>query len=218
MLFNLSAFGFGFTQGFVVGPVTIFAISEGLDSKKGFWYQIQVILGATIVDIIYLLLAAYGAAEFIDNSIVKLIMWSGASYLLIHMGVNSFHERPHKISFQHMHRHRMKFIDSDFIKAFGINLINPMAIVFWIMVAGSLYGQYKGMISPAAFAGNIVVGGILSSLIIACATLIVRKIFHPWMLRKLNQAGSLVLIFYGLQFFGKAVKEAGPIVVSILNL
>lgn len=218
MLFLNAAFWFGFTQGFVVGPVTVFAISEGLDTKKGFWYQIQVILGATIVDIIYLLLAAYGAAEFIDHSVVKLVMWSGASYMLIHMGVNSFHERPHTMSYKHMHRHRIRFIDSDFIKAFGLNLVNPMAIVFWIMVAGSLYGQYKGLISPAAFAGNIVIGGVISSVIIAIATLMVRKIFHPWMLKKLNQVGSLVMIFYGIQFFGKAVNEAGPIIVSIMNL
>lgn len=217
MLFS-GPFLFGFTQGFVVGPITIFGIQEGLNSKKGFWYQVQVILGAALVDMIYLILAAYGAAQFIDNSIIRLIMWSAAAYLLMHMGINSLIGKPHKISFHHLHRHRSKIFETDFFKAVGLNFINPMAIVFWVMVAGSLYSQYKGVMTPPSFALNIEIGGLISSFLVALATLAVKKVFHESMLKNLIRAGSLVLIIYGIWFMGKAAFEAGPIVASLLSL
>lgn len=217
MLFS-GPFMFGFTQGFVVGPITIFGIQEGLNSKKGFWYQVQVILGAALVDMIYLILAAYGAAQFIDNSIIRLIMWSAAAYLLIHMGINSLIGKPHKISFHHLHRHRSKILETDFFRAICLNFINPMAIVFWVMVAGSLYSQYKGVMTPPSFALNIEIGGLISSLLVALATLAVKKVFHESMLKNLIRMGSFVLIVYGIWFMGKAAFEAGPIVASLLSL
>lgn len=218
MLFNPGPFMFGFTQGFVVGPITIFGIQEGLNAKKGFWYQLQVILGASLIDMIYLILAAYGAAQFIDNSIIRLIMWSAASYLLIHMGINSLRDKPHKVSFRHMHRHRSKLFETDFVKALSLNLVNPMAIVFWLMVAGSLYSQYKGVMTPPSFALNVEIGGFLSSLIVAVATVFVKKIFHESMLKNIVRMGSLILIVYGIWFMGKAAFEAGPILLSMFSV
>ena len=218
MIFNPGAFTFGFTQGFVVGPITIFGIQEGLNEKKGFWYQVQVILGATIVDIIYLLLATYGAAQFIDNSVVKLIMWSLAAYMLIHMGVNSLRAKPGKVSFHHMHRHRSKLFETDFFKGFAMNVVNPMAIVFWLMVAGSLYGQYKGLVTPPVFAFNVILGGLISSLSVAIMTIFVKKVFHASMLQNLMKFGSVLLIIYGFWFSGKAAMEAKPLMDSLLSL
>lgn len=218
MLLNPGAFSFGFTQGFVVGPITIFGIQEGLNKKKGFWYQVQVILGATIVDLIYLLLASYGAAQFIDNSAIRLVMWSLASYMLIHMGMNSLRAKPGKVSFHHMHRHRSKLFETDFFKGFILNIVNPMAIVFWLMVAGSLYGQYKGVVTPPVFAFNVVFGGLVSSISVAFMTMFLKKIFNEGMLKNLVKVGSLILIVYGLWFFGKAVTEAKPLMDSLLSL
>lgn len=218
MILNPGAFSFGFTQGFVVGPITIFGIQEGLNAKKGFWYQVQVILGATIVDLIYLLLASYGAAQFIDNSIIRLIMWSFASYMLIHMGMNSLRAKPGKLSFHHMHRHRSKLFETDFFRGFALNIVNPMAIVFWLMVAGSLYGQYKGVVTPPVFALNVVFGGLISSLSVAILTMFVKKVFHASMLKNLVKFGALILIAYGIWFLGKAIVEAKPLMDSILSL
>jgi threonine/homoserine/homoserine lactone efflux protein len=208
------AFIFGFTQGFVVGPISLFGIREGLDPKGGFWCQLQVLLGATIVDMFYLLLASYGAAEFIDHGLVKLAMWSIAAYMLLSMGYNSFFEKPKRLSIQHVHRHRKKFYETDFFRALLMNMVNPTAIVFWVMVAGSMYATYPEPISPFSFATNILVGSSISASLIVFATLLVRHVFHPWMLRKLIKMGSLVLMAYGLYFSYQAVLVLGPLVMA----
>lgn len=217
-MINPQAFIFGFSQGFVIGPISLFAIREGLDPKRGFWYQVQVYMGATVVDIIYLLLASYGAAQFIENSYVKFFMWAAAAYMLISMGYNSLRQKPKRLSLQHMHRHRHHFYETDFFRALLINLVNPLAVIFWILVAGGLYAEYAATVSPFMFAMNIVMGGTISSLLVTLLTLVVRQVFHQWMIKKLIQVGSIVLIIYGLYFSFKALLELQPLVIGLLAL
>ena len=174
---------FGFTQGFVIGPVSLFGIHEGLEKGKGFFYQIQVTVGSSLISFAYLLLAAYGAAHVVDQFYVRLIMWLVASYMLIMMGVNTIHERPRKLSAHHFHGLRKKLLESDFLKGGFLALVNPLSLVFWIMVAGGLYADVKDFLSPWFFALLVMLGTLVSSLLVAIATFFVKKIFHEKMLK-----------------------------------
>ncbi len=216
-LFSASAFWFGFSQSFVIGPITLYGISEGLNPKKGFWFQLQVILGATIVDICYLMLATYGVAHFIENSLVQLVMWTLASYMLLTMGVNTFHARESKMSLEHLHRKKVHFLQTDFVKAFLMNLVNPMAIVFSVLVFGGMYGNYSSLLTPFAFAMNVTTGGFFTALLIALTTLLIKQFSKKEMLKKMVQAGSLVLIGYGLWFLWKAAEHVPELTVSLIN-
>ncbi len=214
MPFVADAFIFGFIQGFVVGPVTLYGIQEGLNPKKGPREQMKVIAGAIIVDIFYLMLAVYGVAHFIDHSWVKLLMWTGAAFMLVHMGLNSLHENG-KATIQHMHRHKLKFYDSDFVKGIFLCLFNPLAIVFSVMVVGSLYATYQGGAGPMPFALNIELGGILTSTLFILLTFFLSHIFNRQMLKKIVKGGSFILIGYGVYFGWKAVMEAQPVIALI---
>lgn len=216
-MFNLDAFLFGLSQCLVIGPISLFAIREGLDPAKGFKYQMQVVLGATLVDIFYLLASAYGAAEFVEYGPVKLVMWALAAYLLLHMGWNSLHEKVGRMNFHHVYRHKLKFYETDFFKAMLINIVNPLAIVFWVVVAGGLYASLNAPLTPFMFAMNIVGAGLLGSFILALLTLGVRQVFHQWMLRKLVKLGSMVLIGYGVYFSFRAVMELSPLVMAVVG-
>lgn len=198
---------FGFSQGFIIGPLSLFGIREGLDPKKGLRYQMQVILGGACVDFVYLVLATYGIAQFVNHEWVRFVMWIGAAYLLMKMGVNAIHERQHQLSFHHMHRHRSRFLETDFVKAVGINLLNPLAIVFWVMVAGSLYISLGKTLHPFVFAATVAISSFMSSCMIAAGTWFLRHIFHQRMLQRLTVLSSFILIGYGLWFWGKAMFE-----------
>lgn len=213
-----AAFLFGFTQGFVIGPVSIFGIKEGLGNKHGFWFQMQVILASCLVDVVYLFAATLGVATFIQYSAVKLIMWTAASYMLIHMGINTLRESKSKISFQHIHRTKMKFYETDFWKAFLMCLVNPMSIVFCVMVVGSLYAAYPGHVNPFVFAINVDSGGLTAATIVAIATLLIKRVFHPWMLRRVIALGALVLFFYGIDFAMKAFAELQPMINGMASV
>lgn len=198
---------FGFSQGFVIGPVSLLAIHEGLQAKKhGFEKHMQVILGSTVVDVVFVLLATVGVAQIIDNPAVRLIMFTIAAYMLIVMGLNTLFLKKKKMSFHHMHLRRLRFFETDFMEGLLINLVNPLAIVFWIIVAGSLYADFQYM-NPVWFALLISGGALASCTIVALLTQIVKKILHGKMIRWLNSISSVILIGYGIWFFSKATFE-----------
>ncbi len=211
-MFSPDAFVFGFIQGFVIGPISLWGIREGLNPKRGPWFHLQVTLGATVVDLLFLLLATHGVISFIDYSFVRVGMWIIASYMLISMGLDSLKGEKGKKKIQRIHRHKLHFFDSDFFKAFCMCLVSPMAITYSVMVVGGFYMGYAKDISPLAFALNINFGGFINSLLIILLTFFVRHIFHQWMLQKLMMGGSLVLVGYGIYFAWEAFLEMQPAV------
>lgn len=218
-LFSASIFWFGFSQGFVIGPISMYGIREGLNPKRGFWSQIQVSLGATLVDIAYLLASTYGLVNFIKYDVVQLLLWSIASYMLITMGVNSLKEQTtRKMSFTHFHGKKLQFFESDFVRAFLMNVVNPLAITYAVVIFGGMYAGYSNQLTPAVFAANIILSGLAASIIVALATLAVRQVFHEWMLKKLLKGGSLILIGYGIWFLWKAVEHVPELTVSVIHL
>lgn len=220
-MFTPEAFLFGFLQGFAIGPITLYGIREGLNPKRGFWFQIQVTLGAALVDVIYLILATNGVIHFVDYQWVRLVMWAVAAYMLLTMGVDSLRGDMGKKKLQHVHRHKLHFFDSNFFKGFFMCMTSPLAITYAVMVVGSLYASYATSVPPTVFALNVCMGGFTTSLLIVLSTFVLKHIFHQWMLKKLVIAGSFVLVGYGIFFSWKAVLELVPTVqalsASLLN-
>ncbi|MFA4815060.1 MAG: LysE family transporter [Candidatus Gracilibacteria bacterium] len=220
-MFTPEAFIFGFIQGFVIGPITLYGIREGLNPRRGLWFQLQVTLGATLVDAVYLILATNGMIHFLDYGWIRLMMWSVAAYMLLNMGIDSLRGENGKKKLQHIHRHKLQFFDSDFFKGFLMCMTSPMAITYAVIVVGGLYAGYAASVSPTVFALNVNMGGFFTSLLIVSLTFMLRHVFHQWMLKKLMMAGSLVLVGYGVYFSWKAILEVGPTVealsASLLN-
>lgn len=216
-MFFWEAFIFGFIQGFVIGPLTLYGIQEGLQPRNGLWLQLQVTLGANIVNAFYLIVSTLGVSAVINHEWLRPVLWCGAAYLLISMGRHSLKDPTHKMSLQHAHRHQLHLFDSDFVKGFLLCLINPMAIVFAVMVVGSLYSSYAEEVNPVTFALNVNAGGLLTALVIIGLTYLIRQVFHPWMLKKLMIMGSYVLIGYGLWFSWKALLELEPMIMGVLT-
>ncbi|MCC7197296.1 LysE family transporter [Candidatus Peregrinibacteria bacterium] len=216
MLFVEEAFIFGFTQSFVIGPLTLLAIREGLNPKRGIFYQIQVVAAGTIVDTLYLLLALHGAVFFINDIRVQAVMWTCAAFMLTMMGLNSLtNKKKKKISYHRTHRHHLHVADTSFGQGFMVGLLNPISIIFWVMIAGSMYSQYLNQITPLLFTSNIIFGGLFGSIIIVVCTFAFRKFFNKRTLQRLVMIGSVLLIGYGLWFTLKALTEWQTVMASI---
>lgn len=217
-MFVPEAFIFGFTQGLIVGPVVLCGFQEGIDPKKGFWCQLQVSLGAMAVSFVYLLLATYGVAHFLEGSVIQFTLWVLSSYLMIHMGLNSLHAKKSKVSLAHAKAHKAKLLDADFFKGFLICLFNPLAIVGAFVIVGGLYASHQGGASPLSFTLSVLSGDFLAAILIASATFFIKHIFRPWMLQKFIQMGSFTLIAYGFYFGWMALAEFRPLVEVVLAL
>lgn len=211
------AFLFGFFQSFAIGPIALYGIREGLNPRKGAFMQLQVILGAALVELVYLMLAVNGVTSIMNHEWVQTVLWACAAYMLISMGYHSLKDPSSKKGFQHMHRHKLHFLDSDFVKGFLMCIFSPMALVFSFVVVGGMYTGYSENVSPIAFALSVNVGGILTMCLITLATFAVRHVFHQWMLTKLVKAGSFVLLGYGVWFAWKAILGVQPMVMAVIG-
>jgi threonine/homoserine/homoserine lactone efflux protein len=122
------------------------------------------------VSFVYLLLATYGVAHFLEGSGIQLMLWVLSSYLLIHMGLNSLHAKKTKLSLAHAKGHKLKLLDADFFKGFVICLFNPLAIVGAFVIVGGLYASHTGGASPLSFTLSVLAGDFLSAILIAGVT------------------------------------------------
>ncbi len=211
------AFIFGFFQAFAIGPISLYGIREGLNPRKGVFMQLEVILGAALVELVYLALATNGVTGIMNYTWVQTLLWVAAAYMLGSMGYHGLKDPSNKGSLQHAHRHKLKFFDSDFFKGFLMCICSPMALVFSFIVVGGMYTSYAAQVSPMSFALSVNLGGILTMLLITAATFAVRHVFHKWMLTKLVRAGSYVLIGYGIWFGWKALLGLQPMVVAFIS-
>jgi len=218
MLLATSAILFGFTQGLIIGPLSLYAIREGLNPCRGIKCETEAFTGALLVDITYSLLAMYGTVSFVNYGPVQTVLWTLAAYMLITMGINSFHLRSKRMSFHHLHKDKLAFYDNDFFHGFIINMVNPLTIVFWVVVGGSMYSDYSSVMPPFLFALNIITGTILARFVTISVTFFIRKIFHEWMLKRLMQAGSLVLTGYGLWFTWRAAIGLPELFTGLISL
>lgn len=215
MLFIQEAFIFGFAQSFVIGPLTLLALREGLNPKRGIWYQLQVVAAGTIVDTMYLLLSLNGVVFFVNDVRVQALMWTGAACMLTMMGLNSLMGKKKKMTYHKTHRHHLQIANNSFGQGFLVGLMNPISIVFWVMIAGSMYTEYVGRVSPILFTSNIISGGLIGSTIIVGLTSVFRKFFNKRTLQKLVMLGSVLLIGYGIWFTFRALTEWQTVMASV---
>ncbi len=217
-LFVPEAFLFGFTQGLIVGPLVLYGFQEGIDPKKGFWCQLQVSFGATVVNFVYLLLATYGVAHFLQGSWIQLVLWIISSYLLTHMGLNSLRAKQAKLSLAHVKSHKLKLLDTDFFKGFLICLFNPLAIVGAFVIVGGLYASHTGGASPLSFTLSVLAGDLCAAFLIAGITFFIKHIFRPWMLQGFVRVGGMMMMAYGFYFGWVALTGFLPLVEVVLAL
>lgn len=120
-----------------IGPVNAAQIDRGI--KSGFWHSWLVGLGATIADGIFMALVYFGVVRFIEMPYVQLFLWIFGFFLLVYLGIESISSAG-KI----MEQKRSTFHESkikSFFAGFFMSLFNPLSILFWLGIFGSILAK-----------------------------------------------------------------------------
>jgi arginine exporter protein ArgO len=211
------AFFFGFVQAFAIGPISLYGIREGLNPSKGTLMQLQVIFGASMVKLFYLTLAVNGVTSLMKLEWVQTMLWVTAAIMLIKMGAHTLKDPLGEKGFQNLHQPHLKYLDNDFFKGFFMCLVSPMVLIYTFIVVGGMYSSYAQEAGPMQFALSVSLGGIVTMLLITLATFAVRQIFHQWMLVKMVQVSSFILLGYGVSFAWKALLSLEPMVMAMIG-
>ncbi|MCA0971248.1 LysE family transporter [Halobacillus litoralis] len=182
-----------------VGPINIEIVKRGL--TYGFLSALFVGLGGMSSDLLLMGAMFLGMAAFLSVVWVKILLLMMGALVLIHSGLVSM-KSPHLMMDQRTENSTVpsSIYRGSFLKGFLIASTNPMNLLFWISIYGSVLSSafekenllYSFLISMLVFVG---IG--LWNLNMAFMTHFGRFLASPFVLRFIHIGASLILIGFG---------------------
>jgi L-lysine exporter family protein LysE/ArgO len=198
----------GITLAIPIGPASLAVIQTGL--RAGFLRAWLTGLGVTFADTTYLLVVYFGLSGFMGVPAVKVVVWILGALMLFYLGWQSLRiirggGRKLNLTQDTQDTTPSRFTGRNpLLVGYLVNISNPIAVVFWAGIYGSLIG--------AAVAGG---GDKTDALVSGAAILLGILIWHTttsflshWGGRVLNEKISLMLtalaglflIVFGVRF------------------
>lgn len=182
-----------------IGPVNAAQIDRGI--KHGFLHAWLVGVGAVVADGIYMLIVYFGIVQFIDTPMVKTFLWLFGAFVLIYTGIESL--------FSAGQIQSKDFRDKEeppikaFFSGFLMSLTNPLTILFWLGIFGSVLAKTASTYANAQlilYSAAIFIGLLLWDVTMAAVSSSFRKILTSQLLTLISFLSGLSLIGFGVYF------------------
>ena len=208
----LSYIVLGLSLSIPVGPINIEMIKRGI--KNGFWHSWAVGLGGMSADIVLMLLIYFGVSTYLTTPMAQLIMWIFGFLILVYLGYESIRDAFKEVTISDEVEKETK--SKSFISGFLIAISNPLNIIFWIGIYGSVLTTTLNTIGTGQallYSSAIFVGIAAWDLTVATSVNFGRKFANQRFLKWLSVIAGLVLIVFGVSFGYRAIK----ILLLIMN-
>ncbi|MFD1957265.1 LysE family transporter [Paenibacillus thailandensis] len=196
-------FLFGLSLSAPIGPINAAQLDMGL--KRGFAHAWLVGIGAMCADILYMLLVYFGFVHFVTLPFVKTFLWLFGSFVLLYTGFESLFARGGEMDV------RSQADDKGYMKTlltgFLMSLSNPMTIMFWLGIYGSVLAERAARYEwheLAAASAAMIAGIMLWDFAMALLAATFRRWLTPRLIRFIAVSSGLSLIGFGAYFGFKA--------------
>jgi threonine/homoserine/homoserine lactone efflux protein len=186
-----------------IGPVNVEVIKRGL--KHGFIPAFLTGVGAASADTTWLLAIYLGLANFINSPFVKTGIWAFGAIVLIYLGYLSIKSSLKKTD---LDRVNPKARRNSIITGYLITISNPMTIVWWFGIYGSILGstiQYVSGALSLLYSLTIIVGVLLWFFTISALLHWGKRFINENTARFVSAVAGIVLIGFGLYFSYNAI-------------
>jgi L-lysine exporter family protein LysE/ArgO len=187
-----------------IGPVNAAQMEKGV--KHGFLNAWVLGLGSVIADIFYMLLVFLGFSQFIEIPIVKMFLWLFGFFVLVYTGVEGLLGAG-KIVLSNGTKDAS--LSKSFFTGFLMSISNPLTILFWLGIYGSVLAKTATMYDPShllLFSSAIILGLVIWDICMAAVASTFRKLLTTKILTLITIISSISLIGFGLYFGFEAVK------------
>lgn len=187
-----------------IGPINAAQLDKGI--KSGFFHSWFVGLGAMVADGIYMLLVYLGFVHFLEAPIVKLFLWLFGFFVLVYTGIESIHSAGNIV--QTSIRRNESLVRS-FFSGFFMSLSNPLTILFWLGIYGSVLAKTVNSYSTdqlLLYSGAIFIGLLIWDISMALIASSFRRILTPKLLIGISLLSGFSLIGFGCYFGYQALK------------
>lgn len=155
-----------------------------------------------------MLLVYFGVIHLLDTPFIKSFLWLFGFFVLVYTGIESIKDAG-KISSTSNMRSRGSSIGKTFISGFLLSLLNPLSILFWLGIYGSILAKAVNqfpMQQLLIYSGAIVLGILLWDVTMAAASSVFRKFLTIRVLKTISILSGLSLVGFGLYFGIEAFK------------
>lgn len=196
----------GFSLSIPVGAITIEMLKRGL--RNGFMHAWFVGVGGMSADVLLMLLIYFGLANVLTGAIAQTAMWCFGFLVLVYLGISSIRDAFQSSEMQPS-EHEGGSLAGAFTSGFIIAITNPINIVFWIGIYGSVLATLKMAMgsemllrSSAIFIG-IAIWDLVLAGIVHYGKAFTGQRFMKWF----SVAAGVVLIGFGLSFGWMALQN-----------
>ncbi|WP_399631208.1 LysE family transporter [Sporosarcina sp. SG10008] len=196
----------GISMAAPIGPVKSILLNTGI--KNGFFHAWFFSLGALTTDIMYMFIVYFGVGQFIDSPLMRIILWSFGCFVLLYTGIENLLSL-HKIEMNLKFGKRVRLRKS-ILSGFFMSLLNPLTILFWLGIYGSILANTAGVSTGYQIFINsiaILVGIILVDFIMSFLSSGARKLLSTKLLKIVSLISSIIMIGFGI-YFGMQAFQA----------
>ncbi|HSU80296.1 MAG TPA: LysE family transporter [Candidatus Angelobacter sp.] len=184
-----------------IGPINAAQMDRGL--KGGFLPSWIFGLGAISADVLYMLMVYLGLVHFINVPVIKTFLWLFGSFVLFFTGIESL-KGVGQLQVRDFRQSKEPLIKS-YISGFLMSLSNPLTILFWIGIFGSVFAETASNFEThdlIIYSGSIFMGIFIWDISMAAISSGFRRLLTNGLIKFISIISGLSLIGFGF-YFGK---------------
>ncbi|ANE45292.1 amino acid transporter [Paenibacillus swuensis] len=188
-----------------IGPINAAQLDKG--ARYGFTHAWLIGLGAMFADVLYMLLIYFGVAHFLSTPFMKTFLWMFGCFILIYTGIETLKNM--KNTPEADSRETQTGISS-FRTGFVMAMLNPLNILFWLGIYGSILADSIKNHSSEQMLWNslgIFAGILLWDFIMASLASTFHRMGNRKVLQIISGLAGLSLIGFGFYFGYQAVLQ-----------
>jgi L-lysine exporter family protein LysE/ArgO len=181
-----------------IGPASIAILKSGF--QGGFWSAIRVALGVVSADVTYVLVAYFGLARLITNPAIKTMILFFGMLVLAYLGYRTIREAARPVEVGGSNQGKKKNL---FLQGYAVNISNPMAVVWWLGVIGSILAttaQGTTNLLTLPYTLTIVLGIFIWHTGLSFLSHFGQRTFSSKVIKTISVFSGLVLFGFSLRF------------------
>ncbi|CAM3019401.1 LysE family translocator [Paenibacillus sediminis] len=188
-----------------IGPINAAQLDKG--ARYGFTHAWLVGLGAMCADLLYMLLIYFGLVHFLNTPFMKTFLWLFGCFVLVYTGIDSLRNMKQT---PEIGTRKVQSVASSFRSGFLMALMNPLNILFWLGIYGSILAksvQSDGNTHVLWHSLGIFAGILLWDIAMAMLASTFHKFGNRTTLKIISASAGISLIGFGIYFGYQAVVQ-----------
>ena len=198
----IAGFMIGLTHAIPPGPITFEVLRRGI--TKGFLPALQIDIGAIAADAVFFVVIAFGLAQLVNNTMVRIAIWIAGCALLCFLGLRGMYGALLNKATYSDEKGIVKSEMYPLQAGFLICMTSPFAIMWWagvfagVMGASLVNSQWTGLL--LMFCG-IALACFLWYAAIGCISASGRRLFHERYIQAMSIACSMIMLAFAVILF-----------------